>query len=71
MQLPQEGGSTECATIEDKKKTVSMLNEFLDVFEEISRLSPDIVMEFSMDIIPGATPSLKNRTGWHQKNWQY
>ena len=37
----------DCATVEDKKKTVSVWNEFLDVFEEISGLPPDRVMEFS------------------------
>jgi len=34
-------------------------NEFLDEFEEISRLSPDRVVEFSIDIIPGVTPISK------------
>ena len=34
---------------------VSVWNEFLDVFEEISGLSPDRVVEFSIDTIPGAT----------------
>jgi len=38
---------------------VSVWNEFLDVFEEISRLLPDRVVEFSIDIIPGATPISK------------
>ena len=60
-----------CATAEDKKKTVSVWNEFMDVFEEISGLSPDRVVEFSIDLIPGATPTLKHRTGWHQLNWLY
>ena len=55
MQVPQEGRSTDCATVEDKKKTVSVWNEFLDVFEEISGLPPDRVVEFSIDIILGAT----------------
>jgi len=34
-------------------------NEFLDVFKEISGLPPDKVMEFSIDIILGATPISK------------
>ena len=33
-----------------------MWNEFLDVFDEISGLPPDRVVEFSIDIISGATP---------------
>ena len=45
----------DCATAEDKKKTMSVWNEFLDVFEEISGLPPDRVVEFSIDIFPGAT----------------
>ena len=61
----------DCATAKDKKKGVSVWNEFLDIFEEILGLSPDRIVEFSIDIIPGATPSLKHRTGWHQYNWQY
>jgi len=47
------------ATAEDKKKRVSVWNEFLDVFEEISRLPPDRVMELFIDIILGATPISK------------
>ena len=43
----------DCATAEDKKKTVSVWNEFLDVFKEISGLPPDRALEFSIDIIPG------------------
>jgi len=54
-----------CATAEDRKKTVSVWNEFLDVFEEILRLSPDRVVEFSID---EQLPSLKLCTGWHQQN---
>jgi len=49
----------DCATAKDKKKGVSVWNEFLDVFEEISGLPPNRVMEFSIDIIPGATPIFK------------
>jgi len=49
----------DCATAEDKKKRVSVWNEFLDVFEEISGLSPNRVVEFSIDIILGVTPISK------------
>ena len=42
----------DCATAEDKKKRVSVWNEFLDVFEEISGFPPDRVVEFSVDLIP-------------------
>ena len=35
----------DCATAEDKKKKVSVWNEFLDVFEEISGLPPDRIVE--------------------------
>ena len=45
--------------MEDKKKRVSVWNEFLDVFEEISGLPPDRVVEFCIDIILGATPISK------------
>jgi len=48
----------DCVTAEEKK-TVSVWNEFLDVFEEISGLPPDRAVEFSIDIIPGATPISK------------
>ena len=37
---------------------MSVWNEFLNVFEEIS-LPPDRVVEFSVDLIPGATPISK------------
>ena len=37
-----------------------MWNEFLDVFDEISGLPPDRVVEFSIDIIPGLTPISKS-----------
>jgi len=49
----------DCATAEDKKKTVSVWNEFLNVFEKISGLPPDRVVEFFIDLIPGATPISK------------
>jgi len=42
----------ECANVEVKKKGIPIWNEFPDVFEEISRLPPDRVVEFSIDIIP-------------------
>ena len=45
----------DCAPKEDKKKWVSIWNKFLNVFEEISGFAPDRVVEFSIDIIPGAT----------------
>ena len=45
----------DCVTAEDKKKMVSVWNEFLNVFEKISGLPSDRVVEFSIDIIPGAT----------------
>ena len=38
---------------------MSVWNEFLNVFEEISGLPPDRVMEFSIDLIPGVTPISK------------
>jgi len=56
---PRMEDQLDCATAEDKKKTVSVWNEFLDVFEEISGFPPDRVVEFSIDIIPGATPISK------------
>jgi len=56
---PRKEDQLDCATVEDKKKTVSVWNEFLDVFEEISGLPPDKFVEFSIDIIPGATPISK------------
>ena len=49
----------DCATVEDKKKAVSAWNEFLDVYEEISGLPPDRVVEFFIDLMPGATPISK------------
>ena len=38
---------------------MSVWNEFIDVFEEISGLPPDRVVKFSIDIILGATPISK------------
>ena len=58
-QIPPEEDQLDCTTAEDKKKTVSVWNEFLNVFEEILGLSPNRVVEFSIDIIPGATPISK------------
>ena len=38
---------------------MSVWNEFLDVFDEISGLPPNSVVEFSIDIISGAIPISK------------
>ena len=43
----------ECATVEIKKKGIPLWNKFSDVFEEISGLSPNRVVKFSIDIITG------------------
>ena len=61
----------DCATVEDKKKTMSVWNEFLDVFEEISGLPPDRVVESLLTLFQERLPSLRHRTGCHQLNWLY
>jgi len=48
----------ECANAE-VKKGIPVWNEFPGVFEEILRLPPDRVVEFSIDIIPGTVPISK------------
>ena len=50
----------DCATAKDKKKGVSVWNEFLDVFEEISGLPPDRVL---LTLFQEQPPSPKHRTG--------
>ena len=39
---------------EAKEKRIPVWNEFLDIFE-VPRLLPDIILEFSIDIISGST----------------
>ena len=47
------------ATIEDQKKGVPIWNKFPDVFKEISGLTPDRVMKFSINVIRGVAPISK------------
>jgi len=49
-----------CATAEIKKEGVPVWNEFSAVFKEISGVSPDKAVEFSIDIIPGIVPISKS-----------
>ena len=44
---------------EIQKKGVPAWNEFPDVFEEISGLPPDRVVEFSIDTMQGTVPISK------------
>ena len=47
------------ATAEIQKKGILVWNEFSDVFEEISGLSPNRAVEFSIDTILGTVPISK------------
>jgi len=51
----------DCATAEDKKKTILVWNEFLETELWSSPLT----------LFQERLPSLKHCTGWHQQNWQY
>ena len=44
---------SECATVEIKKKSVLVWDEFSDLFKKISGLPPDRAVEFSKDTISG------------------
>jgi len=52
-------------TAEIQKKRVPVCNEFPDVLEEISGLSPDRAVEFSIDTIPSTVPVAKAHTERH------
>ena len=53
---------TQMTTAKIQKKKALVWNEFPYVFEEISGLSPDRAVEFSINTIPGAVPILKLHT---------
>jgi len=55
----------DCATAEDKKKTVSVyLRRYQDF--HLTELWSSLLTLFQERL-----PSLKQRTGWHQLNWLY
>ena len=54
--------------IEDNKKGMPVLDEFLDVFEGIKGLPLDRVVEFTINNIPGTTPISKAPYRIHQQN---
>ena len=55
----EKKSQTDCATKEVKGKKMPVWNEFSDVTEKILGLSPDRTVEFSIDIVQGATPISK------------
>ena len=55
----REKNQLDCTIAEVKKKGMPVLNEFSDVSEEMSGLSLDRAIEFSIDIIPRTPPISK------------
>ena len=53
-------------TPELEPKDISVVQEFLEVFQEVPGLPPDREIEFAIELVPGTAPISKHRIGWPQ-----